>query len=355
MDWFSNLFGGIGKLLGNVGGAVGKGIGGVTNLLGQAAFPYVSNWLGGMFKGGQTNQGFPLGMFTGGKGSGATSAISAPYSGILSSIGPINPIGTGTNLMSLFGQKQPTQPASTPLRNPVGQGISSAFKNFTGQLLGGGQLPMPGGGGTPGGGGKGPEGGNSKIFGSSGGNLVGNLIQSLFTPQASGRMGIFGQNPIQTLGGAGIGMLGNLFSRTPKMPDISQLQSYKNLQNLQLPPELQAATEADIKRIEDEEMRQFIAAYKNLRPGADIESDSVYKRDLQNLQDRQLQRRVQQMAQARMQYGTILETLAQADIDSQKIQYALDYVNAMKRQELFGNIGGLMMQSGLGLTTGATK
>lgn len=367
MDWLGGLFN-LGRNIWSGASKVGQTIANpVQSALsyGVSQLPNIFNsFMGG--KTGQPNYSSNMfqNLFSGGGSSALASKSTAPSSPSFqgpSTYGGKSALSIFQNMMQ-GGQARPAQPQS--------QNISSAFKNFAGNLMspsgyqGGYQQPQP-----PQPPQIPPTGGQTAGQTKPG---AGNFLTNLFTPTQQGGMGMLGQNPAQTLGGMGMQLAGSMLNKGPKMPDLSQLPSVKALQNMklgianmqQLDPELQAATENDLKKIEDEEMRDFTARYKNLRPGADIESDSVYKRDRQALLDEQASRRVDTLAKVRRDYIQTqinandqemqqLEQLAQYDQATLMGQFGMDAQESENFKEIFGNLGGALMSQGLGLTQGA--
>jgi len=187
------------------------------------------------------------------------------------------------------------------------------------------------------------------------------FMNNLFKPG-----GVFGQNPQQTMVGMGMSGIGQMFASTPKMPDLSQLPSYQAMKNVnfstfqEMDPALATALNNDLKKLEDDEMTQLTNSYKNLRPGADIESDSKYKQDIQDLRDQQASRRTDLMAKARVQAIQAqiganaqemekLKQLAAADTTQVMYQLGIDSQAAENFKQLFGSIGGTMTSAGFGL------
>ena len=166
--------------------------------------------------------------------------------------------------------------------------------------------------------------------------------------------------------GAGLEGIGQFGIQTPNMPDLDQLPSVQNLRNFnfnsvgELDPALEQAINNDFQRIEERETQDMIARYKSLRPGADIESDSNFKRDLFELQRMQGQRRADalakyrfQMIQQNLQLSQAelaqMQDLAQMDIQMIMGQMGLDYADAQKFKDTFSQIGDTLISQGLGI------
>ena len=177
---------------------------------------------------------------------------------------------------------------------------------------------------------------------------------------------MFGKNPQQTLLGAGLEGMGQFGIQTPNMPDINELPSVQALRQFnfnsvgELDPALEQAINNDFQRIEDKETQDMIARYKSLRPGADIESDSNFKRDLMELQRMQGQRRADAMAKYRFQMIqqnlqmsqaelAQMQDMAQMDIQMIMGQMGLDYADAQKFKDTFSRLGDTMITQGLGI------
>ena len=189
------------------------------------------------------------------------------------------------------------------------------------------------------------------------------------TPSSGGLGNMLGKNPQQTLLGAGLEGIGQLGIQTPNMPDISELPSVQALRNFnfnsvgELDPALEQAINNDFQRIEDREYEAFVSRYKSLRPGADIESDSNFKRDLFELQRMQGSRRADAMAKYRFEMIRTnlqlsqaelaqLQDMAQMDLDMIMGQMGLDYADAQKFKDTFSRLGDTLINQGLGIGQG---
>jgi len=147
-----------------------------------------------------------------------------------------------------------------------------------------------------------------------------------------------------------------------------QLSSMMNEQyNPLSQPEIEASLrqlELDQKTSED----QVRDLYRNIRPGTDPSSDSSFRRDLGEVQDRfarakadQLATRTrdtksifdnQRMAQIQQSLGADdnqmnqLAQLAQQDINQIMTQLQMDYASALNFKEVFQSLGGQLLLSG---------
>jgi len=166
--------------------------------------------------------------------------------------------------------------------------------------------------------------------------------------------------------GAGLEGIGQFGIQTPNMPDINELPSVQALRNFnfnsvgELDPALEQAINNDFQRIEDKEYQAFVARYKSLRPGADIESDSNFKRDLMELQRMQGARRADALAKYRFEMISKnlqlsqaelaqLQDMANLDIEMIMGQMGLDYASAQKFKDTFSQIGDTLISQGLGI------
>ena len=172
---------------------------------------------------------------------------------------------------------------------------------------------------------------------------------------------------MKTLGGGALALFGNKMGGGSKLPDMSQLgsvQAFKNYdlrgQMNQLDPGLEAAINRDFDQMDQQEQHDFQSRWKNIRPGADIESDSVYKRDYQNLLADQQQRRADAMSKYRFDYvktqlgineleAQRLQTLAQLDVDTISMNTGLDNNESMQLKQMFTGVGTNMLSAGLGI------
>ena len=376
---FGNIFSGIGNMI----GGAGRSIGGAANSIGQGVM--------GLFGGGQTKplQVEPKGMAGmaargGPQMAGPMNVPMLPSSGMSPRIGPqVAPINLA-NPMSMFGnisQPKPPQPTNSNMSMPkppqpmqVPQAPQSQMASFDVPMKPSApmaQRSAPMNGMTP-----------NIIPTSRPGTMPSPQMQpsaqmagmggpEMATPGVSvgggkDAMSMFGKNPQQTLLGAGLEGIGQFGIQTPNMPDISELPSVQQLRNFnfnsigELDPALEQAINNDFQRIEEREYQAFVARYKSLRPGADIESDSNFKRDLMELQRMQGSRRADalakyrfEMIQTNLQISQAelaqLQDMAQMDIDVIMGQMGLDYANAQKFKDTFTRLGDTMISQGMGI------
>lgn len=333
MDWLKNLFtpqniGNIVGSLGNMftGGAAGKA-GGIAGGL--------SNMLGGLFGGGQQSQPAQKSPL------GGNSFGSQLMSGVGQNIqGPRTQSYQSPNISSIFqafGQNKPQQasPAKAPSFTPLTGGYNQP----------GGQPPQQ----------PSPQGVPQNIAKVGGAGATAPTAKPDFMQNIMSMFGEDKSHQMQTIGGAMMPMLGNAMVKTPHMPDISSLASYQKLQNpgVTLDPTMEAKIRGDFAVTADKRRAERQAAWKNLRPGADIESDSGYKRDMQDLEQSLTDEEEGLVAQARLQNKQIeyqrLQTLADADVQVLMNEYGLNYADAMALKAQIGQVGGQLTSKGLGL------
>jgi len=184
--------------------------------------------------------------------------------------------------------------------------------------------------------------------------------------QGGGGLGL-NMDLMKTLGGGALAMFGNKMGGGSKLPDMSSLDSVQAFKNYdlrgqmnQLDPGLEAAINRDFDQMDQQEQHDFQSRWKNIRPGADIESDSVYKRDYQNLLAEQQQRRADAMSKYRFDYvktqlgineleAQRLQTLAQLDVDTISMNTGLDNNESMQLKQMFTGVGTNMISAGLGI------
>ena len=198
----------------------------------------------------------------------------------------------------------------------------------------------------------------------------------------------------KTLGGFGIAALGNALVKTPQVPDISgitetlkpdksgaispigtlgleKLTNRLNTPTGTLPEEYKTAQLANFDRAYTDAKNNLIDQYKALRPNADIETDSAFRRDmmklendfakektnlLANLEYQNQQSQLTQQAQDIQQALNIDQNtfqkyaeIAQLNLDKIMLEYGLSYGEAQSFKDIFSSFGSLVMQSGLGL------
>lgn len=361
---FGNVFSGLGQsmggALGNIGGAaqgfgqnIGRSLGGAASSIGGG----ISNLAGSLGQAMNFGGGFQGGKNpSGGMAAAAASnpALRAPAnyfaSAPSSSISPFSFANMGASMGGLN--------SSNPLRSqvPIMQSFKSGGGGFGGQGASGsfGQ-PSPSmgrsmttpsipvtaqvGQGQPSGQ---PTGGSTQP-GST--NMLDTITQGFGAGQQI--MSMFG-------GKGGGGGMGGGYPSGIQMPDISQLPSVQALKNFdfrgrlnELDPAMLDAVNRDFDRIDSSEEHDFRNRWKGVRPGADLENDSVFARDYAELKRSQGLRRADALAKYRMEMVTTnlginekeygqLKDMASMDIDSIMTQFGLNYEEAMKLQQTFG-------------------
>ena len=368
---FGNVFSGMGQAiggmgqsiggaLGNIGGAaqgfgqnIGQGIGNMFGSLGNAmgfggGFQGGANPRGGLAASAAANPALraPTGYYGGLASMGANMpGFRAPAMG-LSQIGqmmqtgqgsgygtagytPRSTQGMGMESPSVGGQKMTTP--SMPISAQVSQGLQSPQVQSQGS-----QQQKPGGG------------------------LLGNI---------SGLLDLGGQAMSMFKGSSGFGAQagGPMGSRLPDMSQLPSVQEFKNYDfrgNLaNMDPALQDAINRDFDRIDAQEEHEFRNMWKNIRPGADLESDSVFARDYNEMKRAQGVRRADQLAKYRFEMletnfginkveAERLQDLAQLDVDTISFNTGLDAMEAMSLKQMFGygtseesNVGGMLGQA----------
>ena len=161
----------------------------------------------------------------------------------------------------------------------------------------------------------------------------------------------------------------------------SELQSTLQRPEPQFAPLSDEMYEAAVRKNKEEEERweqSLRTEYKGVRPGADIESDSAFRRDIMKGRERfanersamrnelafnregEYNKRLDSYYNNKMQYLTSTLQMSQADIqnyaqlaqmDTARLmsQFALNKGEASRFQELFGDLGKMMMQQGTGM------
>jgi hypothetical protein len=191
--------------------------------------------------------------------------------------------------------------------------------------------------------------------------------------------------------GAGISMAGNALAPKAEMPTTDYLNQIKagglssltpagqlanksvtdilNTQWTGLPQEYKDSLLADLTYNERDEERALRAEYKSLRPYADIENDTAFKRDFMELKDQQKMRRDNLLAKAEQQEWERFNTqktatisqamgidqntlnqymeLANADLQIIMFKTGLSFGEAQQFKDVFGQIGGTIMKAGL--------
>lgn len=270
--------------------------------------------LGGMFGG---PAGAAIGGAAGGALSGKTGALKQAGIGAAAGYG-------GAKLLGLGGSNTNSGSLGASLANSFGGGGSG---NPLTSLLGG----LFGGGGSGSGGG-GAGGFNPLALGAqvgsgynvgSGGAANQALAASALTQQSKKSgfgLGSLTSNPLLT----GLGtMLGSQFIRSPKVPELPQsVIDFQNaarqgnpLQNQaaqalqqqlgqnmeQVSEEEIAAAVRELDRAKEQEVGSIQDIYRSLRPGSDYASDSSYKKDIGDVENRYAIRRADTVSQLRRQ------------------------------------------------------
>lgn len=198
------------------------------------------------------------------------------------------------------------------------------------------------------------------------GNSIGGFIGNLFGGGGggAGAAGAGAAKDASTMNpgmmGAGLGTLGlgQLLSPKLQTPNFGGMQSVQNLQNFNSSPH--SLDPAIAKSIQDsaniqneQQLRNLRDTYKNARPGSDYTTDSAYQRDLANLNHSMSQNTSDAMANASLQSNQQqlgnLTNLANLDVGGAEQQYAQQAAQKQNLNQLFGNVGTMFMQKGLGM------
>lgn len=383
---FGNLFSALGGAansigggLSNIGGAVSRGAGAVTR------------GIGGLFGGGQgAGQQAPKPTFnpsattSSAQGVNSMAFRNAPSSFAFNQPSPVSgtgPVSKTFNPMQQFGQSsfsqlqstfnRPGMPNTSQIQSSLGGGggtgtrygappmsrpsvdfnsvANSAMNLFGNMGRGGGmQPPSP----QP----QAPQPSTSTQTSTSN-QTSSNPLQSIFGKDANlGQVGA----------GTALAGFGQLASPKVNLPNLAELPNVQALQNMnfrnfqELDPALEQATNRDFDMIDARERDRLIATYKSLRPGADIESDSSFRRDMDELQRMQGMRRADSLAKYRFEYLSKqlqmselemrqMTELAYMDIATIMLQLGVDAQAAQDFKAAFTGVGTAMVSKGLGI------
>lgn len=167
-----------------------------------------------------------------------------------------------------------------------------------------------------------------------------------------------GMNPGMIGAGLGTLGLGQLFQPKVKAPDFGGLQSVQNLQNFNstphpLDPAIQQSIQDSLNIQNEQQLRNLRDTYKNARPGTDYTTDSAYQRDLANLNRNMSMTGSDAMANASLQSNQQqlgnLTNLAGLQSQGAMTQYGQQAQKAQNQNQMFGNLGSMFLQKGLGI------
>lgn len=156
-------------------------------------------------------------------------------------------------------------------------------------------------------------------------------------------------------GGLGMMGLGQVMGGNPKLPSFNTeaMQNYQNYDTGHLPSGVEDMINRTSQINEDQATKQLRDVYKNARPGTDYTTDSAYQRDLANLQRTQTLNRADAQASALLGFNqqelSRASELAQLSIAEIMARTGMEAEEAQSIKEMFGNVGGAMVSSGLGL------
>ena len=220
--------------------------------------------------------------------------------------------------------------------NTIGQGISNAGGGIMNAFSGFG-----GGGGNGGGRPNVSQGG-----GWGGGQQGGGFMNQMF------------QNPSAGMGGLGIMGLGQMMNKKTSMPNpyedqsVQQLMNWNNSASHPMDPNVQQAMQNSLNIQNEQQLRNLRDTYKNLRPGTDYTTDSAYQRDLSNLNRTMATQGADAMAGAQFQSNQQqignLSNMANLGVGTKMGQAGLDAQRQQQQNEMFGNLGSMFLQKGIG-------
>lgn len=194
------------------------------------------------------------------------------------------------------------------------------------------------------------------------GNSMGGMMSNLFGGGGGANAATKGASSAMNPGMMGMGLgamgLGQAFSPKVQTPNFGGMQSVQNLQNFSNSPH--SLDPAVAKSIQDsaniqneQQLRNLRDTYKNARPGTDYTTDSAYQRDLANLNHSMSQNTSDAMANASLksneqQLGN-MTNLANLDVGGAEQEYAQKAAQKQNFNQMFGNIGSMFLQKGLGM------
>lgn len=352
MDWLAKLFGNIGNSVGGAASNIGRGVGSAMQGMGNAISPMLSSaapFLGNMAKNITQQAPNVMSGFNGqNKQPGASQPTGQTGGGLFGGIMPAiqGLMGGGQGSQKQTGQSSGSQ--TSPMQSQNIQSMLGTVGNLFPTQPPQQSQPQQTQVQTP----TAP----SQPAQSSG--PLG-WLSGLFSPQQ-------GQpNMGQALVGGGLGLAGQLMP-TPKQPDLSQLSSVNAFKNFdinkntqEIRPELLKAFQDQTALRDQQEQKALYAGYANLQPGNSPEESSTFKTDLTNLNRTQADRASAELAQLYAQNAATqmglnkqeaqqMQQVAQLDVDQIMNQFGIDYANAMKLKEMFGNMGGEMVSSAFG-------
>lgn len=167
------------------------------------------------------------------------------------------------------------------------------------------------------------------------------------------------KNPGAGMAGLGVMGLGQLLNKPQKAPDfmqnpaMQQMSQWSTQANHPLDPNVQQSIQHSLDIQNEQQLRNLRDVYKNLRPGTDYTTDSAYQRDAANLNRQISMNNADAMANAQLasnqqQLGN-LSNLGNLQVGQQMYQSALDAQKRQQQNEMFGNIGSMLLQSGIGM------
>lgn len=210
----------------------------------------------------------------------------------------------------------------------------------------------------------------SNLFGGIGnaahgaGNSIGGFLGNMFGGGGGGNAAAGaaskgnGMNP--GMMGLGLGAMGLGQALSPKLqtPNFGGMQSVQNLQNWNntshpLDPNVAQSIQNSMNLQNEQQRRALRDTYKNARPGTDYTTDSAYQRDNALLERSMALNSGDALANAQLssnqqQLGN-MTNLANLDVGGAEQQYAQQAAQKQNFNNMFGNIGSLFLQKGLGM------
>lgn len=180
--------------------------------------------------------------------------------------------------------------------------------------------------------------------------------------KGGGMMSMFGGgqgiNPGMMGAGLGIMGLGQMMNKPVKMPDfnsnpaVQSLNNWQNQPNHPMDPNVSTAMQNTLNIQNEQQLRNLRDVYANLRPGTDYTTDSNYQRDLGNLNRSIASQNADAMAgqqfnSNQQQLGN-LSNMANLQVGGQMGQAAMDAARRQQQNQMFGNVGSMFLQRGLG-------
>ena len=175
---------------------------------------------------------------------------------------------------------------------------------------------------------------------------------------------LLGENWGQTILGAAIPMVGNMFAKpmfpegsedVPFSPEQSQLfqetlQMVKQGANVQLNPAQQKAITANFDDALAQARQNIMDRYKMLRPGSDISNDSQFREAMLELEGDFAEKKANALAGAQLGLSTqqtqMMAELANMELGNLAMRAGISYQEAKDFKDMLGQVGFLVATSG---------